>query len=119
MNVSQYVVRVALTTALVVLVSETSKRSSLVGAVLASVPLVSVLAMIWLYRDTGDVAQVASLARGILWLVVPSLALFALLPVLLARGVGFYASLGVSIAATIGCYYAAIFAAKSLGWLAR
>ncbi len=103
-----YIVKVAITTALVLLVSEIGKRSSLAGAVLASVPLVSVLAMIWLYVETRDAGQVAVLSRTVFWLVLPSLALFLLLPPLLDRGYSFYPSLAVSILATIVAYFVTI-----------
>ena len=110
----QYVVKVAISAVLIVLVSEFSKRSSLVGALLASLPIVSLFAMVWLYIDTRDAAQVASLARGIFWLVLPSLVLFLVLPAMLDRGYAFYLSLAVSIGATIASYYAAITIAARL-----
>jgi hypothetical protein len=66
-----------------------------VGAILASVPLVSVLAMFWLYIDTRDVARVSSLSSSVLWLVLPSLALFLALPLLLKQGLELYVSMGV------------------------
>ena len=97
------------------LISELSKRSSLLGALLASIPLVSVLAMIWLYADTKDAAQVASLSRSIFWLVLPSLTLFVLLPPLLQRGYSFYLSLAASIGATAVVYYVVISIAPRLG----
>jgi hypothetical protein len=106
--VTYYIVKIAVTTALIVLISEISKRSTLAGAILASVPLISVLAMMWLYSETRDTAQVAALARSILWLVLPSLLLFILLPVLLERGLNFYASLAASVGATILAYYITI-----------
>jgi hypothetical protein len=96
--------KVLLTSLLVVGVAEAGKRSSYLGAVLASLPLVSVLAFIWLYLDTGDTAKVADLAQSIFWLVLPSLVLFVALPLLLRHGVEFYASLGLSIALTVGAY---------------
>jgi hypothetical protein len=65
--------------------SEASRRSPLLGAVLVSLPLTSMLALAWLWRDTRDPAQVAALSTSIMWIVVPSLAFFALLPVLLVR----------------------------------
>lgn len=99
-----YITKVVVTAFLVVLISEISKRSSLIGAILASVPLTSVLAMIWLYVDTGDVEKVSALATGVFWLVIPSLALFIALPVLLSKGVNFYLSMTVSIAITAICY---------------
>jgi hypothetical protein len=111
----QYIVKIVVTALLVVAISEVSKRSSFVGALLASIPIVSVLAMIWLYTDTRDVAQVAALSRSVFWLVLPSLVLFLLLPVLLTRGHAFYASLAVSIGATILVYLGAISVGRHFG----
>lgn len=110
-----YAAKVLITTALIVLISEISKRSTLIGAILASVPLVSVLAMIWLYWDTRDASQVAVLSRSILWLVIPSLVLFVLLPILLERAVNFYVSLAASIGATVVCYYVMIVVLRHFG----
>jgi hypothetical protein len=104
MTFAQYAWKIALTTALVLLVAETSKRSTLLGAVFASLPLVSVLAIVWLYQDTRDVAAVAALSRTIPWLVLPSLVLFIVLPWLLARGHGFYWSLAIGAVATVASY---------------
>jgi hypothetical protein len=100
-----YLTKLAITAVLIVVISEISRRSSLIGAILASIPLVSVLAMIWLYIDTKDVEQISALATGIFWLVIPSLALFVTLPVLLKNGVHFYLGMGISIAVTVGCYF--------------
>jgi hypothetical protein len=90
---------------LIVLISEITKRSSLVGAILASIPLVSVLAMIWLYIDTKNTAKVSALASSIFWLVIPSLALLVTLPPLLKQGMNFYLSMCISILVTIVCYW--------------
>ncbi len=100
-----YIVKIVISAILVVAISEISKRSSLLGALLASIPLVSVLAMIWLYIDTKDIDRVAGLASSIFWLVLPSLALFIALPLRLKQGYNFYLSMGVSIMITVGCYW--------------
>ena len=100
-----YLIKIAVTTILIVLISEIAKRSSLVGAILASIPLVSVLAMIWLYIDTRNAAKVSALASSIFWLVIPSLALFVTLPLLLRQGMNFYLSMCISILVTIVCYW--------------
>ena len=100
-----YIVKVIITALLVVLISEISKRSSLIASILASVPLVSVLAMIWLYVDTKDTSKISALSTGIFWLVIPSLALFVTLPVLLKKEINFYISISASIAITVICYY--------------
>ena len=110
-----YITKIVVTTALVVLISEVSKRSALTGAILASVPLVSVLAMIWLYVETRDAAQVATLSRSVFWLVLPSLVLFVMLPILLERGLNFYVSLAASIAATVFGYFVTIAVVRQFG----
>jgi hypothetical protein len=100
-----YAFKVAITALLIVAIAEISKRSSFIGALLASVPLVSVLAMVWLYIDTRDSDMVAALASSVFWLVLPSLALFIALPLMLKQGYNFYLSMGLSILITIGCYW--------------
>ena len=100
-----YLVKIAVTTLLIVAISEVAKRSSFVAALLASIPLISVLAMIWLYVDTRDVVKVSSLSSSVFWLVLPSLALFIALPILLRAGVNFYLSMGIAVSVTIGCYW--------------
>jgi hypothetical protein len=100
-----YIVKLVVTTLLIVLISEVSKRSSFIGALLASAPLVSVIAIIWLYVDTRDVSRAVALSSSIFWLVLPSLALFIALPLLLRGGVNFYLSMSVSLGVTILCYW--------------
>jgi hypothetical protein len=100
----QYALKIALSALILVAVAEVAKRSTFWAAALASLPLTSLLAFIWLYLDTGDVHKVAALAGGIFWLVLPSLLLFVLLPLLLRSGVGFWLSLAVSSAATAMAY---------------
>ena len=100
----QYALKIGLSALILVAVAEVAKRSSFWAAALASLPLTSLLAFVWLYLDTGDVQKVATLAGGIFWLVLPSLLLFVLLPILLRLGWGFWLSLAVSSAATALAY---------------
>lgn len=92
----QSVIKVALTALVVVAVSEVGKRSTIAGAVLASLPLTSLLAFFWLYSETGDVQKVAALSHGIFWLVLASLPFFLVLPSLLKSGWGFWPSMGLA-----------------------
>jgi len=101
----QYVIKILLTAAVVVAVAEIAKRSTFWGAALASLPLTSLLAFIWLYLDTGSSQRVADLSQSILWLVIPSLTLFVLLPLLLRAELNFWLSLGVSCVATAAAYF--------------
>jgi len=109
------VLKFAISAALIVGISEISKRSSFLGGLLGSLPLVSLLALVWLYRDTHDPAKVAALSTSIFWLVLPSLALFIALPVLLKRGVAFYPALGTAVVVMLAGYGALVFVLTKLG----
>jgi hypothetical protein len=102
----QTIIKIALTSVLVVAIAEAARRSVLLASILASLPLTSVLAFIWLYADTGEPEKVAALATGIFWLVLPSLILFIALPLLLRANVPFAAALALSVLATAGGYAA-------------
>ena len=84
------VVKITLTALIVWAVSEIAKRSTVFGALIASLPLTSLLAFVWIYVETGESATIAALARDILWLVLPSLLLFIVFPALLERGWNFW-----------------------------
>jgi len=109
------IVKYLLSAAIVVAVTEIAKRSSVFGGLVASLPLVSLLAVIWLYQETRDVTKISSLCTSILWLVLPSLVLLALLPALLKMRVAFYPAFAASIAATIASYGLMIFALNRFG----
>ncbi|MFA5516894.1 MAG: DUF3147 family protein [Desulfuromonadales bacterium] len=100
-----YLTKIVVTVVLVVLASEVAKRSSFLGALFASVPLVSVLAIVWLHIDTGSTEKVRTFAGSIFWLVLPSLVLFVSLPFLLKQGLSFYPAMTASILLTIFCYW--------------
>ena len=111
----QYALKVLVTAAVVVMVSEIAKRSSLWGALLASLPLTSLLAFVWLYVDTRDTEAVAALSLGIFWLVLASLPMFLLFPVLLRGSWGFWPSLAVSCVVTAAAYLALVWVLTRLG----
>jgi len=100
-----YMIKIVITTLLIVAISEIAKRNTFMGAILASVPLVSVLAMLWLYIDTKDISKVIALSSSIFWLVLPSLTLFVSLPLLLKQNINFYLSVSISIFITILSYW--------------
>ena len=107
--------KAAISGILVSAVSETAKRSPSLGALIASLPLVSVLAMIWLWRDTHDAERIAVHAESTFWLVLPSLPMFLVLPALLRSGVHFYAALILSCILTVMLYLAMIWTLKRFG----
>ena len=100
------VVKALLSGAIIAAVSEIAKRSPGFGALVASLPLVSILGMMWLWRDTGDVQRMAAHAEGTFWFVLPSLPMFLLIPALLRRGMAFWPALAIGCALTIGLYFA-------------
>ena len=99
-----YVVKLVLSAVLVVVISEVAKRSSTWGGLLASLPIVSLLAIGWLYYETRDALKVAAFARSTLWYVLPSLIFFLLLPILLKAGGAFGTSMGIAVGATVAGY---------------
>lgn len=109
------VLKAVLSGLLVVAVSEVAKRYPGLGGLIASLPLVSVLGMIWLWRDTQDAERMAAHATGTFWFVLPSLPMFLLMPMLLKRGVGFWPALAAGCALTIALYLAVIWIGPRLG----
>ncbi|HWH47006.1 MAG TPA: DUF3147 family protein [Burkholderiales bacterium] len=99
-----YAVKVLVSAVLIVLISEIAKRNTFFGALIASLPVTSLLAFIWLYLDTGNTARIAALSTGVFWLVLPSLAFFVVLPVALRAGWTFWPSLLAAISTTVACY---------------
>ena len=100
---------------IVAAVSEIAKRYPGLGGLVASLPLVSVLGMIWLWRDTHDPVRMAALSTGAFWFVLPSLPMFLLLPLLLRRGIGFWPALGAGCLLTMALYLTVIWIGPRLG----
>jgi hypothetical protein len=109
---TQYIIKIAISALLIVAVSEISKRSSFLGGLLASLPIISFMAMIWLYVDTKDTQKVASLSINIFWLVLPSLVFFLVLPYLLKLKVQFVASFLIAAATMLLSYGVIILLAR-------
>ncbi len=109
------IIKAALSGILVMLVSEAARRSPNIGGLIASLPLISVLAIIWLWRDTGDGERIAALAQSTFWYVLPSLPMFLALPAMLRGGVGFWSALGASCALTMALYALTVWLLSRLG----
>lgn len=91
------------TAAIVVLVSEIAKRSDKLGALIAALPLVTILAMIWLHLETHSAEKVANHAFYTFWYVLPTLPMFLAFPLLLPR-LGFWPTLIASAVLTLACF---------------
>ncbi len=101
--------------ALIAAASEIAKRWPGLGGLVASLPLISVLGMIWFWHDTNDPQRMAAHATGTFWFVLPSLPMFQLIPLMLKRGSGFWPSLGAGCLLTIALYSAMLWIGPRFG----
>ena len=108
-------IKAGLSGLIIAVVSEVARRNAGFGALIASLPLVSVLGMIWLWRDTHEPERLAAHAGATFWYVLPSLPMFLLIPLMLRRGVPFWAALGAGCALTIGLYLLMVWVAPRFG----
>lgn len=109
------VIKAGLSGIIVAAVSEIARRYPGWGGLVASLPLTSLLAMLWLWRDTNDPERVAELSMGAFWFVLPSLPLFLVLPMLIRSGFGFWVSMAVAVVGTLALYALWYWAAPRLG----
>jgi len=110
-----FVVKAALTGLLAAAIAEIARRYPGWGGLIASLPLTSLMAMIWLWRDTGDAARVGALSASIFWFILPSLPLFLVIPALIRAGLGFWPTMGIGVALTLALYATMFWAAARLG----
>lgn len=111
-----YLVLKALLSGIIIMaVSEIARRSPAIGALVVSLPLVSLLAILWLWRDTGDVVRIADHAEATFWYVLPSLPMFLAFPYLLRHGIGFWWALAAACVLTIGLYLLTVLLAARFG----
>jgi len=99
-----FILKAALSGLIVATVSTVAKRYPGFGALIASLPLVSVLGMIWLWHDKPDAQNMAAHAQATFWFVLPSLPMFLLVPAMLRAGLPFWLSLLAGCALTIALY---------------
>lgn len=108
------VTKYLLTAAVVVLVSELAKRSDKLGGFIAALPLVTFLALIWLYLEKQPQEKIANHAWYTFWYVVPTLPMFLAFPVLLPR-IGFWPTLLASVVITVACFGAFTLVVRRFG----
>src|SRR5215469_4600891 len=109
------ILKAALSGIVVAAVSQIAKRYPGFGGLVASLPLVSVLGMMWLWRDTHDPDRMAAHVSGTLWFIAPSLPMFLLIPWLLKRGITFWPALAAGCILTMALYALMVWAAPKFG----
>ena len=113
-----YLAKITFTVAIIVLITETSNRSIFLASLFASIPIVSVIAILWMHNDGKSGEEIAIFADGVLLLIIPSLICFFLLSYLLRNGWDFFPSLGIGIVATVVAYLIFIRVIERMGWIA-
>lgn len=108
-------VKAALSGVIVLAVSEVARRYPGLGGLIASLPLVSLLGILWLWQETGDRERIAAHAEATFWFVLPSLPMFLLLPFLLRHGVAFWLALLLSCILTMLLYLLMCWALPRMG----
>lgn len=98
-----WIIKYFITAAVVVLISELAKRSDKLGGLVAALPLVTILTLIWLYVDNQSTEKIANHAWYTFWYVLPTLPMFLAFPWFLPR-IGFWPTLGISIIITMVCF---------------
>lgn len=96
--------KAALSGIIVMAVSEIARRSPSIGGLIASLPLISILGIIWLWKDTSNIEQIATHSQATFWFVLPSLPMFLVFPALLRQGINFWLALGAACLLTIALY---------------
>jgi hypothetical protein len=109
------IIKAAISGAVVAAVSEIARRYPGWGGLVASLPLTSLLAMVWLWRDSGDHDRVAELSVSTFWFFLPSVPLFLVLPMLLRSNLGFWPSMALCVLGTLALYALWFWAAPRMG----
>ncbi len=110
-----FLIKAAISGLLVALVSTIGRRYPGWGGLLASLPLLSVLSMMWLYGETRDPEKVATLAMSAFWFILPSLPMFIIIPLMLRGGWSFAATMAIALGVTLLLYAGMNWAAPRLG----
>lgn len=108
-------VKALLSGIIIAVVSEVSRRAPAFGALIVSLPLTSLLAIMWLWHDTSDTARIADHAQATFWYVLPSMPMFLVLPFLLRAGYAFWPSLLAVCVITIILYALMVWALARFG----
>jgi len=108
-------IKAALSGVIIAIVSEVARRSPTLGALIVSLPLVSILGILWLWHDTTDAERIAAHAQSTFWYVLPTLPMFLVMPAMLRHGISFWTTLAACCVLTFLLYLATIWALGKFG----
>ncbi len=103
-NLLQFLAKTIISALIIATVSVVSKKVPLIGAIIISLPITSILALIWLYVDTKDSGQIVQLSNSITLMLVPSFIFFIALSILLKNNMSFPWALVISCGVMIIAY---------------
>jgi hypothetical protein len=109
------ITKYAVTAFVIVVVSEVAKRSDKLGALISSLPFVTIMVMIWLYIEKQESRKIENHAFYTFWYVIPTLPMFLVMPWLLAKGFNFWISLIICALITVGCFIVTAVIARRFG----
>jgi len=108
-------IKAALSGVIIAIVSEVARRSPSLGAFIVSLPLVSILGILWLWHDTADAERIAAHAQSTFWYVLPTLPMFLVMPAMLRHEIGFWVTLTASCTLTFVLYLCTIWVLGKFG----
>jgi hypothetical protein len=108
-------IKAVLSGIIIATISELARRSPHLGALIVSLPLVSILGILWLWHDTGDNERIAALAQATFWYVLPTLPMFLVMPIMLRHGIGFWTTLAACCALTSVLYLCTMWGLSKFG----
>ena len=109
------ITKYAVTAFVIVLVSEVAKRADKFGALISSLPFVTIMVMIWLYIEKQGNQKIGDHAYYTFWYVLPTLPMFLVMPWLMTKGMNFWIALAICVAVTFACFVLVAFGAKRFG----
>jgi hypothetical protein len=105
----------AVTALIIVVVSEVAKRADRIGALIAALPFVTVLAMIWLHVEKQPISKISNHAYYTFWFVLPTIPMFLVMPWLFRKGLGFWWTLLCGCGVTVVCFIVTALVARKVG----
>ena len=112
---SYYLIKLLVSAGIIVVVTEVAKVNATLGGLIKSLPLISLIALIWIYAETQDTAKISDLSISTFWFVLPTLPMFLVLPALLKQHMPFWPALGVSVAVMLVCYVVTMLLLRRFG----